>query len=109
MSYWDVAEYFLLRGFQFTHETVRDWEERFAPLFVEELRNKRRGDVLDVLLAIQRTLSSKGFQLLSHTSATPPSEHSHCDGSLQIHAQLGRGGLYTFGGGSFAGNTFGGN
>jgi transposase-like protein len=32
----------LIRGFQFTHETVRDWEERFAPLFVEELRNKRR-------------------------------------------------------------------
>ena len=26
LSYRDVAEFFLLRGFQFTHETVRDWE-----------------------------------------------------------------------------------
>jgi hypothetical protein len=30
------------------------------------------GDVLDVLLAILQTVFSKGFQLLSHTSATPP-------------------------------------
>ncbi len=27
----DLAEMFLTRGFTFTHETVRDWEERFAP------------------------------------------------------------------------------
>ena len=26
LSYRDVAEFFLLRGFQFTHETMRDWE-----------------------------------------------------------------------------------
>ena len=39
----DVAEFFLLRGFEFTHETVRDWETRFAPLFVEQLRAKRKG------------------------------------------------------------------
>lgn len=41
MSYRDVAEYFLLKGFQFTHETVRDWEERFASIWAEELREKR--------------------------------------------------------------------
>jgi hypothetical protein len=35
-------------------------------------RIKRLGDVLDVLLAILQTLFSKGFQLLSHTFATPP-------------------------------------
>ena len=28
LSYRDVAEFFLLRGFEFTHETVRDWEVR---------------------------------------------------------------------------------
>jgi putative transposase len=28
----DVTEMFLERGFVFTHETVRDWESRFAPL-----------------------------------------------------------------------------
>ncbi|GHO63692.1 hypothetical protein KSC_025840 [Ktedonobacter sp. SOSP1-52] len=27
----------------FTHETVRDWEERFAPLIADQLRTKRRG------------------------------------------------------------------
>ncbi len=28
----NVAEMFLTRGFTYTHETVRDWEERLAPL-----------------------------------------------------------------------------
>ena len=45
MSLRDVAEFFLLRGFEFTHEKVRDWEERFAPIFIEQLRNKRRARV----------------------------------------------------------------
>src|SRR4051794_10080862 len=36
---------FLLRGFEFTHEAVRDWEERFAPLLTEQLRRKRKGKV----------------------------------------------------------------
>ena len=34
---------FLERGFVFTHETVRDWEARFAPLLIERLRAKRHG------------------------------------------------------------------
>jgi putative transposase len=34
---------FLERGFVFTHEAVREWEERFAPLLTEHLRAKRRG------------------------------------------------------------------
>ncbi|MFN6188877.1 MAG: hypothetical protein ACK460_22820 [Microcystis sp.] len=42
------------------------------PLASHSIRIKSPGGVLDVLLAIQQTLSSKGFQLLSHTSATPP-------------------------------------
>lgn len=45
MSFRDVAEFFLLRGFEFTHETVREWEARFAPLFAEQLRVKRKGKV----------------------------------------------------------------
>ena len=36
---------FLTRGFVFTHETVRDWEARFAPLVADQLRTKRRGQV----------------------------------------------------------------
>ena len=34
---------FLTRGFTFTHEAVRNWEARFAPLLTERLRAKRRG------------------------------------------------------------------
>jgi len=30
LSYREVAEFFWVRGFEFTHETVRDWEARFA-------------------------------------------------------------------------------
>jgi len=40
-----LAELFLLRGFTFTHEAVREWEERFAPLLAEPLRRKRPGQV----------------------------------------------------------------
>jgi putative transposase len=41
LSLRDVAEMFLERGFVFTHETVRDWEKRFAPLMADQLRTKR--------------------------------------------------------------------
>lgn len=41
LSLRDLAEMFLLRGFSFTHETVRDWEIRFGPLLAEHLRRKR--------------------------------------------------------------------
>lgn len=34
---------FLERGFAFTHEAVRDWETRFAPIIADQLRRKRRG------------------------------------------------------------------
>jgi len=39
LSLRDLAEMFLTRGFSFTHETVREWEERFAPLMPSETRN----------------------------------------------------------------------
>ena len=38
-----MAELLLLRGFAVTHETVRQWEARFAPLLADRLREKRRG------------------------------------------------------------------
>jgi putative transposase len=43
LSLRDLAEMFLLRGFQFTHEAVREWESRFAPLITEHIRDKRKG------------------------------------------------------------------
>jgi len=39
----DVAEMFGARGFLFTHEAIRDWEARFAPLLADQLRTKRCG------------------------------------------------------------------
>ncbi len=45
LSLRDVAEIFLERGFEFTHEAVRDWEARFAPWVADQLRLKRRGHV----------------------------------------------------------------
>jgi len=39
----DLAAMFLARGCVFSHEAVRDWEARFAPLLTARLRAKRRG------------------------------------------------------------------
>jgi transposase-like protein len=36
LSLRDIAEMFLERGCVFTHETVRDWEARFAPLLTDQ-------------------------------------------------------------------------
>lgn len=43
LSLRDLAEIFVARGIVFTHEAVRDWETRFAPLIADQLRRKRRG------------------------------------------------------------------
>ncbi len=43
LSLRDIAEMFLWRGFAFTHEAIREWETRFAPLIGEQVRTKRRG------------------------------------------------------------------
>jgi transposase-like protein len=39
----DLAEMFLLRGVVFSHEEVRDWEAKLAPVLTDELRQRRRG------------------------------------------------------------------
>jgi transposase-like protein len=38
----DLAEMFLIRGFVFSHEAVREWEARLAPVLAGELRQRRR-------------------------------------------------------------------
>ncbi len=43
LSFRDVAELLLQRGYVVTHETVRQWEFRFAPLVTQQLRARRRG------------------------------------------------------------------
>ncbi len=44
LSLRDLTEMFLARGFELIHETVREWEERFAPVFAETLKAKCKGE-----------------------------------------------------------------
>ena len=62
LSLRDLAEMFLVRGFEFTHETVRDWEARFAPLISEQLRARRRGQSWSVLVR-RRDIYQSGRQV----------------------------------------------
>ena len=43
LSLRDLTEMFVIRGYTFTHEAVREWEARFAPLLSAQLKAKRRG------------------------------------------------------------------
>jgi putative transposase len=43
LSLRDLAEMFLIRGIVFTHEALRDWEAKLAPLLAEGLRKRRVG------------------------------------------------------------------
>jgi putative transposase len=39
----DLSEMFFERGIIFSHETVREWEAKLAPILTAELRQRRRG------------------------------------------------------------------
>ena len=39
----DLSQMFLVRGLVFSHEAVRDWEAKLAPVLAGELRRRRRG------------------------------------------------------------------
>ncbi len=45
LSLRDLAEMFLLRGFVFTYEAVREWETKLTPALAEDLRRKRKGRI----------------------------------------------------------------
>jgi len=83
LSLRNVAEMFLTRGFTFTHEAVRDWEERFAPLLTARLKARRRGkagrkwhvDETDVKVAgrwcsLYRAIDSEGNLVETMLSTT---------------------------------------
>ena len=42
LGFRDVAELLLQRGFEVTHETIRAWEVRFAPLLADPWGGKAR-------------------------------------------------------------------
>ena len=78
LSLRDLAQMFLLRGFEFTHEVVREWEERFAPLLAEHIRRKRKGKVGSRWYVDETYLKVKGrwCYLWDADLATPLSEVS---------------------------------
>ena len=43
LSLRDPAEILLLRGLVFSHEAIRDWEAKLAPLLTDALRKRRKG------------------------------------------------------------------
>jgi putative transposase len=45
LSLRDLRQLFLIRGYELSHETVRDWEARFAPLLADQVRRRRQGRV----------------------------------------------------------------
>ena len=45
LSLRDLAEMFLIRGFIFSYESVREWEGKLTPVLAEILRRKRKGRV----------------------------------------------------------------
>jgi transposase-like protein len=63
LSLRDVAEMFLERGFIFTHETVRDWEKRFAPLMADQLRTRATWSSRNILVC-RRDLSQGSWEVV---------------------------------------------
>jgi transposase-like protein len=45
LSLRDLPEMFLLRGIEFSHETVREWEAKLTPALIDHLRRRRRGRI----------------------------------------------------------------
>ncbi len=60
LSFRDLAEIFLTRGFIFSHEAVREWEEKFAPLISDELKSDRKGKAGNRWRADETLLKIKG-------------------------------------------------
>ena len=60
LSLRNLAELFLLRGFEFTHQAVQEWEARFASFLTEQLRRKRQGKIGQRWFVDETCLKVKG-------------------------------------------------
>ena len=69
LSLRDLAEMFLERGVVFTHEAVREWEAKLAPVLSETLRKQRRGKNRGKLVRGRNLSESEGA--LGPTSTGP--------------------------------------
>src|ERR1700709_1566830 len=45
LSLRDLPEMFLIRGIEFSYETVRDWEKKLTPSLIDNLRRRRKGRI----------------------------------------------------------------
>ena len=45
LSLRDLPEMFLMRGIEFTHGAVRDWEAKLTPSLIDSLRRRRKGRI----------------------------------------------------------------
>ena len=74
----DLAEMFLQRGIVFSHEAVREWEAKLAPVLADELRRCRRGKggARDRSASVEATTNSATFSALTLPTTNPPSPAS---------------------------------
>ena len=71
LSLRNLAELFLLRGLEFTHQAVQEWEARFASRLTEQLRRKRQGKIGPRWYVDETYLNVKGqwcylYQAIDH-------------------------------------------
>src|SRR6202790_5101751 len=45
LSLRDLPEMFLIRGIEFSHEALRDWEAKLTPSLIDSLRRRRKGRI----------------------------------------------------------------
>ena len=64
LSLRDLAEMFLERGFEFTHEAVGEWEARFAPLVADTLHAAAQVKVLVTSRAARHLAGEHAFPVL---------------------------------------------
>ena len=72
LSLRDLAEMFLIRGFVFTHEAVRDWEAKLAPLLAEGLRQRRAGNGAGTSMRPTSKSPANGAISTGRSTATAP-------------------------------------
>ncbi len=70
LSLRDLAEMFLIRGIVFTHEAVRDWEAKLAPLLAESLRKRRAGNGAGTSMRPTSKSPARGAISIGQSTAT---------------------------------------
>ncbi|WP_239112463.1 hypothetical protein [Halomicronema sp. CCY15110] len=81
----DVAELFWLCGFNFSHETVREWSERLTPTFAEHIHAKRQQTFGRIWYAVL----GKSVQHQVSKSVHHPVEQSHRQLKPRYYLTLG--------------------